>query len=428
MSALEASDSEYNESLMLEQEKTSVVLVAELKKLGIEVEFRWKLLDTKIVDGGQGQEVPYTARFISSSVGWQLGGGTVKEILGLVDETDNYEDFQFETWVIRSRYLIGSDGCRSTVRRKLGIPFKRRTPPDKVYLVNCTFESDMDLSGISIIAGSNNRKMMLSPLSNGYTLPTRWENLHLGVFKPWPAAASPQIKDIMWMTAYQVNECRAERLAHQNQIFLAGDSAHVHSPSGGQGMNTGLQNAHKLAWKLGLVLHGLMPEPMLAIYDERIPMADRAIEPSSKMWQRNNDQAIRYSMNELNRAHESQPSPEHNFQVVIRALDGPFISVDKEETRLHRQMVGTRAFHILVFTSNTLSAQSSSPDNDFAKTLVTTVDTYLAEWRARWHYKTPLLDLTHDKDLFKLYIIAAGSLEVDASRLSDLPQKRRGDG
>jgi hypothetical protein len=91
-----------------------------------------------------------------------------------------------------------------------------------------------------------------------------------------------------WLTCFKINERRAEHFVHKNRIFLAGDAAHIHSPAGGQGLNTGLQDAHNLAWKLGYVLNGLAkPEFLLPTYEERGAMADRAIRLSSKLMNRN---------------------------------------------------------------------------------------------------------------------------------------------
>ncbi|KAG0336516.1 hypothetical protein BG000_006510 [Podila horticola] len=81
-----------------------------------------------------------------------------------------------------------------------------------------------------------------------------------------------------------INERRAENYIHKGRIFLAGDAAHVHSPADGQGMNTGRLDSYNLAWKLALVMNKLAPPSLLQTYhDERLPMADRAIELSSRL-------------------------------------------------------------------------------------------------------------------------------------------------
>jgi 2-polyprenyl-6-methoxyphenol hydroxylase-like FAD-dependent oxidoreductase len=99
------------------------------------------------------------------------------------------------------------------------------------------------------------------------------------------------VVESLWLTCIRFNERRAERYIHKDRIFLAGDSAHVHSPAGGQGMNTGLQDAYNLAWKLALVLNKLAPPRLLQSYqEERMPMADRAIALSSKLLAGDRDQ------------------------------------------------------------------------------------------------------------------------------------------
>lgn len=93
-----------------------------------------------------------------------------------------------------------------------------------------------------------------------------------------------------WLICYRINERRAENYIHKGRIFLGGDAAHVHSPAGGQGMNTGLQDSYNLAWKLALVMNKLAPASLLQTYhDERLPMADRAIELSSRLLDRARD-------------------------------------------------------------------------------------------------------------------------------------------
>jgi 2-polyprenyl-6-methoxyphenol hydroxylase-like FAD-dependent oxidoreductase len=98
-----------------------------------------------------------------------------------------------------------------------------------------------------------------------------------------------KVTETAWLTLFKINERRAEHFVYKNRVFLAGDSAHVHSPAGGQGLNTGLQDAHNLAWKLAFVLNKVAPESILETYEEREAMADRAIAVSSKLLQRNRD-------------------------------------------------------------------------------------------------------------------------------------------
>jgi hypothetical protein len=81
-----------------------------------------------------------------------------------------------------------------------------------------------------------------------------------------------RLSDLRWATVYRVNVRMAERF-RVGRVFLAGDAAHVHPPAGGQGLNTGIQDAYNLGWKLGAVLNGA-PDALLDSYEaERLPVA-----------------------------------------------------------------------------------------------------------------------------------------------------------
>lgn len=91
------------------------------------------------------------------------------------------------------------------------------------------------------------------------------------------------VKTLNLLTNYRINERRAKDFSYKGRIFLAGDSAHVHSPAGGQGLNLGLQDAYNLAWKIGLVVNGTASNSLLDSYNEERPViADEVIELTSK--------------------------------------------------------------------------------------------------------------------------------------------------
>ncbi|MFZ1425791.1 MAG: FAD-dependent monooxygenase [Geminicoccaceae bacterium] len=87
-----------------------------------------------------------------------------------------------------------------------------------------------------------------------------------------------------WVSAFRINERQVENY-RSGRVFLAGDAAHIHSPAGGQGMNTGMQNAINLAWKLALVIRGIGTAPaLLESYDlERRPVGALVIAASGRM-------------------------------------------------------------------------------------------------------------------------------------------------
>jgi 2-polyprenyl-6-methoxyphenol hydroxylase-like FAD-dependent oxidoreductase len=85
-----------------------------------------------------------------------------------------------------------------------------------------------------------------------------------------------------WFSTYRIHHRSAERF-RDRRCFLLGDAAHIHSPAGGQGMNTGLQDAHNLAWKLALVVDGRADAALLDSYEaERMPVAQRLLETTDR--------------------------------------------------------------------------------------------------------------------------------------------------
>ena len=91
-----------------------------------------------------------------------------------------------------------------------------------------------------------------------------------------------QFKQTHWFAIYRVHH-RCIETFRQNSCFLAGDSAHVHSPAGGQGMNTGLQDAYNLAWKLAWYLKGRAPISLLDTYnEERLPVAHDLVNSTDR--------------------------------------------------------------------------------------------------------------------------------------------------
>ena len=96
------------------------------------------------------------------------------------------------------------------------------------------------------------------------------------------AGAGLSFQECTWFSLYRIHHRRAERF-RDRRCFLLGDAAHIHSPVGAQGMNTGLQDAYNLAWKLGLVVSGRARAPLLDSYEvERIPVAQRLLSTTDR--------------------------------------------------------------------------------------------------------------------------------------------------
>lgn len=93
-----------------------------------------------------------------------------------------------------------------------------------------------------------------------------------------------EIKDANWVSRFFV-QCRSASHYQDGRIFLIGDAAHIHSPAGGQGMNTGLQDALNLSFKLAIVQKGLAPSSLLSTYEkERRPVGEYLIENTDKLF------------------------------------------------------------------------------------------------------------------------------------------------
>ncbi|KAF9933203.1 hypothetical protein FBU30_006144 [Linnemannia zychae] len=477
--------SEFSAALFIEQSKASEIFSDKLRKLGVSVEFGWELLDTKVVTG-QGGEEDYVETIIRRA----LTGGNVRkgedQVIGDIEMQAEQMNKEYETQVVKSKYLVACDGGRSAVRHKLNIAFPGTSHDLKTLMWDGLCECDIPMDGFAAIRGPNGKTVIVFPLNSGYVrlgiedcdLATgesfdqtlqeltveRFETLVAETVYP----AKFKVKETTWLTCFRVNERRAENYVHKNRIFLAGDAAHVHSPSGGQGLNTGLQDAHNLAWKLGFVLNGLAkPGFLLPTYEERGAMGDRSIRLSSHLMFRNRNRGfmadlksylffsigpiisrfskiflfpseismldVKYTPNNLNRPHETQSAPAPDYQVGVRAKDGillPFHPLSSSKERdpqaimhLHSLFTGVVRFHIIVFTSDAFNITSSYDTKDLQQLL----DQYINQWHSKFKYATPLLDGYNDKDLFKVNILV-GPSDSSNNGLEVLSKRSVGEG
>ena len=193
-------------------------------------------------------------------------------------------------------WLIGCDGGHSTVRHALGIAFAGRS----VAL-------DWGLADVALDWSLEGGQMHLFLLSDGlaaaFPMPERRWRLICELGTADEAAPPPrpdldffagylrrcghpdaEVRDPRWLSSFRVNERQTAHI-RDRRAFLVGDAAHVHSPAGGQGMNTGLQDAYNLAWKLALVQRGQAPPSLLDTYElERHPVAERVVKQTSALF------------------------------------------------------------------------------------------------------------------------------------------------
>ena len=201
---------------------------------------------------------------------------------GVVSSTLRHADGREEQVV--SRWLVGCDGARSTVRKQSGIEFSGAAVDMHFFLGDLELEGpDAPGNEINIRLNKGN-VLFMAPLSEKYTRlivalqgdkegqneARRDKNVTLADFQEAIDRAGARIRVISsdWMTPFRINDRQAAQYRAGN-VLLAGDASHIHSPVGGQGMNTGIQDAANLAWKLAAVARGAKDELLDSYYEER---------------------------------------------------------------------------------------------------------------------------------------------------------------
>jgi 2-polyprenyl-6-methoxyphenol hydroxylase-like FAD-dependent oxidoreductase len=187
---------------------------------------------------------------------------------------------------VHARHLVAADGGRSTVRRALGIGMTGETVDPDPLLV-----ADVRLTGLDRghwhmfpPQGGGSGFLSLCPLAGTeefqlvaqFPAGTR-ADLSADGIRELVAARSPlspeDVTEVRWASEFRPRAALADRF-REGRVFLAGDAAHVHSPAGGQGLNTSVQDAWNLGWKLGAVLRDGAPAALLDTYEEeRRPVA-----------------------------------------------------------------------------------------------------------------------------------------------------------
>ncbi len=189
-------------------------------------------------------------------------------------------------------WVAGCDGARSAVRDLNGIAFQG-APYEHVFFV-----ADTRLTG-TMVPGELNVYLWRDGFHLFFPMrgPDHWrlvgivpaalrgrEDLTLDDVIPSILRESPglSVQDCSWFSTYRIHHRRAARF-RERRCFLLGDAAHIHSPVGAQGMNTGLQDAYNLGWKLALVVRGGAGPGLLDSYQaERIPVAERLLATTDR--------------------------------------------------------------------------------------------------------------------------------------------------
>jgi 2-polyprenyl-6-methoxyphenol hydroxylase-like FAD-dependent oxidoreductase len=184
---------------------------------------------------------------------------------------------------VRAAYVVGCDGAHSTVRSQLGIDFVGKQYETHILLadVQLTRAPSETLTGIPNDKGV----VLLIPFGDGWFRAIAWDRLREQAPLSEPVTLE-EIRDsferiaghdfgmteMRWSSRF-LSERRQAMHYRKGRVFLAGDAAHVHSPLGGQGMNTGIGDAMNLGWKLAAAVRGSAPSWLLDSYEaERHPV------------------------------------------------------------------------------------------------------------------------------------------------------------
>jgi 2-polyprenyl-6-methoxyphenol hydroxylase-like FAD-dependent oxidoreductase len=196
--------------------------------------------------------------------------------------------------VCESRYIAGCDGARSLVRESIGTGFPGGTYRQVFYVADVEAGGpplngelhidldDADFLAVFPLAGQGRARLIGTVRDERAERPEslRFEDIsdraiqHLKV----------QVEKVNWFSTYRVHHRVTEHF-RKGRAFVLGDAAHIHSPAGGQGMNTGIGDAINLAWKLHAVLTGRAPDVLLDSYEtERIKFARRLVATTDKVF------------------------------------------------------------------------------------------------------------------------------------------------
>jgi 2-polyprenyl-6-methoxyphenol hydroxylase-like FAD-dependent oxidoreductase len=250
-------ESPYQFVAMVPQNVSEQLLVEELRRRGGEVEY-----ETKFVSGE-----PVSAEKPSDGVNVTL-------------------DHNGETIKVKASFVVGCDGAHSTVRHLLNIPFAGGEYADSFLLADVETNDNLpadelllcpsELGPVAIFPMSAARRRIVATIAQ-----PEGDAPSLDLVRRVLAERAPkgiEVRSMNWSTYFRIHHRHVSQL-RVGRFFIAGDAAHIHSPFGGQGMNTGLQDVWNLVWKLDLFLHGHGNEELLDSYGaERLPVIKNLIE------------------------------------------------------------------------------------------------------------------------------------------------------
>jgi 2-polyprenyl-6-methoxyphenol hydroxylase-like FAD-dependent oxidoreductase len=254
-------DVPFPDTWLIPQFRTDGALHNRLRELGVEVEFHCEIA-----------ELTQTPDLVTASV-------TTEDAV--------------ET--ITARYVVGADGGGSVVRKQVDIDFVGSTDEaDRVLIVDTAVDGGLSRDRWHVWPGLRGRFVGACPLPHSDQFqwmirlapdesPPIDEAQITEVIRARTGDKRLAVHDIAWKSVFRPN-IRLAQSYRRGRVFLAGDAAHVHPPAGAQGLNTGIQDAYNLGWKLGQVLAGAPPELLDTYESERQPIAAGVLGLSTKKY------------------------------------------------------------------------------------------------------------------------------------------------
>lgn len=206
---------------------------------------------------------------------------------------------------VRARYVIGADGASSTVRRQVGGSLDGHTYAASFFLADTVLDTTLDHERLYLsvtrthfhalfpmpgpgrwrVIGSLLPDEVLRYVGAGETIGATRALGRADVERLIAVTGLPvAVREVGWATGYRIHQRMVARYRY-GRVFLAGDAAHIHSPAGGQGMNTGIGDAVNLAWKLAEVVRGrARPELLETYHAERAPVAREVLRQADQLF------------------------------------------------------------------------------------------------------------------------------------------------
>jgi 2-polyprenyl-6-methoxyphenol hydroxylase-like FAD-dependent oxidoreductase len=195
--------------------------------------------------------------------------------------------------LVESRYLVSCEGAHSLIRKQAGISFEGKLYPVAFYMADVELDWSQHTSEVyvwlhedgmfSAIPMPGERRWRLF-VESGKQVSEGATEVTLDLIRRLMAERigdrTTKISNPTWLTEFRIS-CRMVDRFRERRVFLAGDAAHIHSPTGGQGITTGVQDAYNLAWKLAMTLRGAAPDNLLDSYSEERQHAVRGVLKST---------------------------------------------------------------------------------------------------------------------------------------------------